>query len=192
MKKYLLVIFMVLFIFIALGGTSIYAQSINDFYMLTMFDTSNYFSILMQSEWQMDYIMPTDPLELSKGEYRVYGNAAKLNVNNIYGENIKASGTNYLVGFDTALRDDLYLSISYDFVPLQSVFEEAKDEIKIDFANLFLDYNFNKDKKIYFGYNTNNIDFKEYNENLNEFEDVSNTNINVFYLGFEIKSSFNR
>ncbi|MDZ7672999.1 MAG: hypothetical protein U5K53_09245 [Halanaerobiales bacterium] len=77
MKKYLLITLVFLFIFTVFGGGSTYAQ----FGMVS----ENYTSMLMLNDWQMDYLMPIDPAELSKGEYRIYGNAAKLNYNSNYG-----------------------------------------------------------------------------------------------------------
>ena len=193
MKKSLLVIFMVLFIFIVLGGSSTYAQ----FGEISEYSPTSYLSMLMLNDWQMDYLMPVDPAELNQGEYRVYGNAASLNFSNyqndgINGDLSKASGTNYIVGFDTALRDDLYFHISYDMVPWQSPSDDEKDEIRFGMVKMFLDYEFQEDKKVYFGYNNNSYGYKEFNEESDAFLEEETMDLNVFYVGFEIKSSFNR
>ena len=188
MKKNLLVMFMVLFIFIALGGSSTYAQ----FGMISEYSPTSYLSMLMLNDWQMDYLMPVDPAELNQGEYRVYGNAANLNFNSYDGETTKSSGTNYIVGFDTALRDDLYFHISYDMVPWQSPSEDSKDELRFGMVKMFLDYEFQEDKKVYFGYNNNSYGLKNFNESTETFDEEETTDINVFFVGFEIKSSFNR
>jgi len=189
MKKSLLVIFMVLFLFIVFSGGSTYAQ----FGEISEYSPTSYLSMLMLNDWQMDYLMPVDPAELNQGEYRVYGNAASLNFSNYQNDGLsKASGTNYIMGFDTALRDDLYFHISYDMVPWQSPSDDEKDEIRFGMAKMFLDYEFDQDKKVYFGYNNNSYGFKNFDVDTNSFDEEETTDINVFYVGFEIKSSFNR
>ncbi|MGM0446259.1 MAG: hypothetical protein ACQEQH_07600 [Bacillota bacterium] len=188
MKKTLLITIMFLFIFTAFGGSTTYAQ----FGMVSEYSLSNYTSILMLNDWQMDYLMPIDPAELSKGEYRIYGNAARLNASSNDFFASKISGTIYMGGLDTALRDDLYFHINYDMVPWQSTVEDEKDELRFGMLKMFLDYEFNEDKKVYFGYNHNNYDYKNYDELNEEFEPVENMNFNVMYVGFEIKSSFNK
>jgi len=194
MKKSLLVIFMVLFLFIVFSGGSTYAQ----FGEISEYSPTSYLSMLMLNDWQMDYLMPVDPAELNQGEYRVYGNAASLNVSSYNNDDrfngglTKSSGTNYIVGFDTALRDDLYFHISYDMVPWQAPQEDEKDEIRFGMVKMFLDYEFDQDKKVYFGYNNNSYGYKEFDEDANTFLEEETTDLNVFYVGFEIKSSFNR
>ncbi|MDZ7672998.1 MAG: hypothetical protein U5K53_09240 [Halanaerobiales bacterium] len=104
----------------------------------------------------------------------------------------KCSGTNYIVGFDTALRDNLYFHISYDIVPWQATMEDEKEELRFDMLKMFLDYKFQKDKKVYFGFNSNISNYKEFDEDTNSFFEEEKMDLNVFYVGFEIKSSFNR
>jgi hypothetical protein len=48
-----------------------------------------------------------------------------------------------------------------------------------------------EDKKVYFGFNNNSSGYKEFNEDTNSFFEEK-MDLNVKYIGFEIKSSFNK
>lgn len=200
MKKTLVIILVLSFIFVGLGNSRLKAQY--GFIGEGLpYGVSSLTSVLMLSDWQTDYLMPVDPNELKEGDYRLYGNAANINIaneNNGYmlmanGNNeYNASVMNYFVGFDTAFRDNLYFHIKYDIVPWQSYESTSKDEINYKLLTTFIDYEFKEDKKIYFGYNHNNSGFKEYNEVAQEFYDTETYKNNIIYAGFEIKGSFSK
>jgi hypothetical protein len=48
-----------------------------------------------------------------------------------------------------------------------------------------------EDKKVYFGFNSNSSGYKEFNEDTNSFFEEK-MDLNVIYIGFEIKSLFNK
>ncbi len=194
MKKTFVLIFVLTFVLVGLVGNPVNAQ-------LGMEGSyTTYLDYLMLSDWQSEYLMPVEPAELQKGDYRVYGNAANFSINNSYtdifnggsSEESNASVMNYFVGFDTAFRDNLYFHIKYDIVPWQSPASDSKDQMNYRLLNTFIDYEFQPDKKFYFGYNHNSMGDKDYDSEIGEFQDETTNTINIYYVGFEIKGSFSK
>jgi len=195
MKKSLVVILVISFIFIGFTNSQLKAQGIFGNSIISE-GASSYLSMLMLADWQVDYLMPIEPDELKKGDYRIYGNAANFSMSNLNNSLIlstdktNVSVMNYLFGFDTALRDDLYFHINYNISPWQAASDASKDKTKYQLLNMFLDYEIDNDKKIYFGYNKNNYSMKQYDETAQEYNLTADNDVNIIYVGFEMKGSF--
>jgi len=170
-----------MFVFVGLTSNSVQAQPYG----------SEYLSYLMLSDWQIDYFTPIEPDELETGEFRFYGNAANVSyLNQYFMGNSKGSVMNYLMGFDTAVRDDLYLHLNYSISPWQAESDNDLDEDQYQLLNMFLDYELNNSTKVYFGYNYNERASKNYNESAEEFEDVQLDYERIIFVGVEYRGSF--
>ncbi len=198
MKKSLIIVLVLLFLFIGVGNNQLKAQTFFNGSELP-YGASSYISSLMLTDWQTDYMMPVEPAELQKGEYRIYGNAANFSSvfknSNSFTDTIDeydVSVMNYFLGFDTALRDDLYFHINYNISPWQEYDTSSRGKNKYQLLNMFVDYEIDKDKKLYFGYNNNKYSEKEYDSESDKFYLDDEQNINIIYVGFEINGSFSK
>lgn len=198
MKKSLIIILVLSFLFIGVGNSQLKAQTFFNGSGLP-YGASNYISSLMLTDWQIDYMMPIEPAELKKGEYRIYGNTANFSSvfkdSNSFTDTIDeydVSVMNYFVGFDTALRDDLYFHINYDISPWQEYNTNSRGMNKFQLLNMFVDYEIDKDKKLYFGFNNNKYSEKEYDSDSEKFYLENEQNINIIYIGFEMRGSFSK
>ncbi len=198
-KKTLVIILALSFIFVGLGNSQLKAQY--GFIGEGLpYGASGFISSLMLTDWQSDYLMPIEPAELKKGDYRIYGNAA--NFSTLWKERRFLEDTlsesdvsimNYFVGFDTALRDDIYFHINYDISPWQEYDNDYnRGKTKFQLLNMFLDYEIDKDKRLYFGYTKNKFSEKEYDSETEEFYLDDEQDINIIYVGFEMRGSFSK
>lgn len=149
---------------------------------------------LLMSDWQLDYIRPLEPGELKKGEYRltpIIGRFDTQSKEKDFSPSIKYYDSNYdsmlyLMAFDTAVTDNLLFHGKYLYKPWGEY--DDGEENKINFVDLFVDYEFKNDKKMFFGFNRSDTKSKDYNNNI--LDEESEDTINFYYLGFEIRGSF--
>jgi len=151
-------------------------------------------SDIMMSDWQLDYIRPIEPGELEKGEYRLtpiigrFDFSDERNPESRFGSNDDYDSMFYLLALDTAVSENLMLHGKYLYKPY-SEYNEYGDENRMSLLDLFLDYEFENENKMFFGFNRSYNKDKEYNSSgilNNEEEDKTN----FYYLGFEIRGSF--
>ncbi|CCU79373.1 hypothetical protein HSACCH_01281 [Halanaerobium saccharolyticum subsp. saccharolyticum DSM 6643] len=153
-------------------------------------------SDIMMSDWQLDYIRPIEPGELEKGEYRltpIIGRFDSSGETNYFSGSILDNSSDYdsmfyLMALDTAVSENLILHGKYLYKPY-SEYNDDGDENRMSLLDLFLDYEFENENKMFFGFNRSYNKDKEYNSSgilNNEEEDKTN----FYYLGFEIRGSF--
>ncbi len=187
MHKKLLVCGMALFFIFTLSG-GVFAQMGLESMILG--------SDIMMSDWQLDYIRPIEPGELEKGEYRLTPIIGRFDSS---GETNYFSGLNsdessdydsmfYLMALDTAVSENLILHGKYLYKPY-SEYNDNGDENRMSLLDFFLDYEFENENKMFFGFN------RSYNKNKNYdasgvFENEEEDKTNFYYLGFEIRGSF--
>lgn len=151
---------------------------------------------LLMSDWQLDYIRPLEPGELKKGEYRFTPIIGRFDIqskekdffNSRNNYNDDYDSMLYLMAFDTAVTDNLLFHGKYLYKPWGEY--DDGEENKINFVDLFVDYEFKNDKKMFFGFNRSDTKSKDYNNNNNILDEESEDTINFYYLGFEIRGSF--
>ena len=186
-KKFIVVGIALFFIFSLTSG--VFAQ-IGGFYGLD--------SMLM-SDWQLDYLKPLEPGELDKGAYRLTPVIGRININeerNVFsGSNSEFDDSNsttaYILVFDTGLSDNLTLHSKFAYQPWEKyTYDNSnQEENRTSLFDLFINYEFKEDKKMFLGYNRILSKQKEY-DSLDELRYEDEDINNVYYLGFEIRGSF--
>ena len=151
---------------------------------------------MMMSDWQLDYIRPIKPGELEKGEYRLtpiigrFDSSGETNVFSGRGTDDSSDFDSmfYLMALDTAVSENLILHGKYLYKPY-SEYNDNGDENRMSLLDLFLDYEFENENKMFFGFNRSYNKNKEYNSS-GVFESEEEDKTNFYYLGFEIRGSF--
>ena len=152
-------------------------------------------SDIMMSDWQLDYIRPIEPGKLEKGEYRVtpiigrFDSSEETNYfsDSIFDDSNDYDSMFYLLALDTAVSEKMILHGKYLYKPY-SEYNDDGDENRMSLLDLFVDYEFENENKMFFGFNRSYNKDKEYNSSgvFNNEEDKTN----FYYLGFEIRGSF--
>jgi hypothetical protein len=194
MRKSIFVVGIIfLTIFLVSGGVS--AQS----YLNSMLGNVILGDTLM-SDWQLDYLRPLKPGDLQPGEFRISPLVGRVN----YGRerDLIDSTTNdydydnstmiYMLVMDTAVSQKLTLHGKYLYQPWEKYTYDdydPDDENRSSLVNLFANYNFTPDRKMYFGYNRVIEKEKNYDSSGDLDREYEYAN-DIYYLGFEIRGSF--
>ncbi|MCC3143736.1 hypothetical protein LJ207_00150 [Halanaerobium sp. Z-7514] len=181
MRKKFIVVGMVFILLIVLSGVTA-AYSLDRVFSQMLGAKS-----LVYADWQMDYLVPLDPGELNKGDYRFTANVGRLEPKLAADGFLSADNNvnNFYLALDTGIRDNLYMRLSLDYVPDWKV-EDYDSDHKI--YNVFFDYKTESDNSLYFGYNR----FKLNSEYTGDIEGVTgeDSRVNYYFVGYEMRGSF--
>ena len=185
MRKRLFVVVTVLILLVAVSGV-ISAYSLDRVFSQMLGAKS-----LIYADWQMDYLVPLDPGELNRGDYRFTANVGrfepKTRQDGIYGLGIEEENiNNFYFALDTGIRDNLYMRLSMDYVPNW----DSSDEWDVDHKvyNIYFDYKTENDNSLYFGYNRFNMNIDEFDDGVLVSEDQ--LRVNYYFVGYEMRGSF--
>ncbi len=147
---------------------------------------------ILYADWQMDYLLPLNPDELNKGDYRFTANIGRFEPNlgddlgllNLFGED--SGVNNFYLALDTGISDNLYMRLSMDYVPDWDVGNDY--DVSHNVYNIYFDYKTENDNSLYFGYNRFKVN-GEYTGESTSYED-EDVKVNYYFVGYEMRGSF--